>query len=165
MGNKTITVPSVIRAACRATFYDQIPTLSDIANDESAKDGDRIKAIEALGRFGLGAADQAQVHVHAEAGSVVGVVMLPQLGEAPAGGGGGAELDGGGGANGVAELGDGAPAQAADGAPRAANAELDSHLPRSATPAVQAAVVVGTLAAGAAEHGQLAGPGERVEEG
>lgn len=81
------SAPSVLRAACRARFYDGIQTLHEIASDDDAKDGDRIKAIEALGRFGLGAADQAQVHVHAEGNVFVGVIALPPLGEsAPDGG-------------------------------------------------------------------------------
>ena len=76
--------PSVIRAACRAEFYAQLATLRDIADDDENKPADRIKAIEALGRFGLGAADQASIHIHAEAGSMVGVIAMPPLGETEA---------------------------------------------------------------------------------
>lgn len=72
--------PNVIRAACRARLYDGLEVLSTIANDPEEKSADRIRALDALGRFGLGAADQAQVHIHAEEGAMVlGIVHLPKL--------------------------------------------------------------------------------------
>ena len=72
--------PNVIRAACRARLYKGLEVLTDIANDDDAKDADRIRALDTLGRFGLGAADQAAVHIHAEDGAtVIGVVHLPAL--------------------------------------------------------------------------------------
>jgi len=72
--------PNVIRAACRARLYDGLETLSSIAADPEEKSADRIRALDALGRFGLGAADQAAVHIHAEEGAMVlGIVHLPAL--------------------------------------------------------------------------------------
>ncbi len=72
--------PNVIRAACRARLYDGLTVLTEIANDPEEKSADRIRALDALGRFGLGAADQAAVHIHAEEGAMVlGVVHLPAL--------------------------------------------------------------------------------------
>ena len=72
--------PNVIRAACRARLYDGLEVLSTIAGDPEEKSADRIRALDALGRFGLGAADQAQVHIHAEEGAMVlGIVHLPAL--------------------------------------------------------------------------------------
>jgi hypothetical protein len=72
--------PNVIRAACRARLYDGLEVLTGIANDPEEKSADRIRALDALGRFGLGAADQAQVHIHAEEGAMVlGIVHLPAL--------------------------------------------------------------------------------------
>jgi hypothetical protein len=72
--------PNVIRAACRARLYDGLETLSSIARDPEEKSADRIRALDALGRFGLGAADQAQVHIHAQEGAMVlGIVHLPAL--------------------------------------------------------------------------------------
>lgn len=72
--------PNVIRAACRARLYDGLEVLSAIAADKDEKSADRIRALDALGRFGLGAADQAAVHIHAEEGAMVlGVVHLPAL--------------------------------------------------------------------------------------
>ncbi len=72
--------PNVIRAACRARLYDGLQVLSTIAADEDAKAADRIRALDTLGRFGLGAADQAAVHIHADEGAVlIGVVHLPKL--------------------------------------------------------------------------------------
>ncbi|MCK5651814.1 MAG: hypothetical protein KAJ42_10570 [Gemmatimonadetes bacterium] len=72
--------PNVIRAACRARLYDNLEVLTTIAQDGDAKDADKIRALDTLGRFGLGAADQAAVHIHAEEGAMVlGVVHLPAL--------------------------------------------------------------------------------------
>jgi hypothetical protein len=74
--------PNVIRAACRARFYKGLDILADIANDSDQKAADRVRALDTLGRFGLGAADQGQVHIHAGDGAtVIGVVRLPVLGE------------------------------------------------------------------------------------
>ncbi len=82
--------PNVIRAACRGRFYSSLETLSALAADPETKDADRIRAIDTLGRFGLGAADQGAVHIHAGDGAtVLGVVHLPALEvvqEAPADG-------------------------------------------------------------------------------
>ena len=78
MGSQDLA-PSAIRALCRSRFVDALPELTRIANDPDAKDADRIGAIRALGDFGLGKADQGAVHVHAEAGAMLGVVMLPAL--------------------------------------------------------------------------------------
>jgi hypothetical protein len=74
--------PNLIRAACRARFYAGLDTLATIAADGEEKAADRVRALDTLGRFGLGAADQAQVHIHAGDGAtVIGVVRLPALGE------------------------------------------------------------------------------------
>jgi hypothetical protein len=74
------TSPNVIRAACRGRFYSSLETLSEIAKDPESKTADRIRAIDTLGRFGLGAADQGAVHIHAGDGAtVLGVVHLPAL--------------------------------------------------------------------------------------
>ena len=78
------TSPGVIRAACRARFYDALEELSQIAIDPEARNSDKIKAIHELGAFGLGSADQAAVHIHAGEGSqVIGVVHLPALDPVP----------------------------------------------------------------------------------
>jgi len=72
--------PNVIRAACRARLYDNLDVLTTIARDGDSKDADKIRALDTLGRFGLGAADQAAVHIHAEEGAMVlGIVHLPKL--------------------------------------------------------------------------------------
>ena len=78
------TAPGIIRAACRARFYDAIDRLSEIAFDDEARNADVIKAIHELGAFGLGTADQGAVHIHAGEGSqVIGVVHLPALDPVP----------------------------------------------------------------------------------
>ncbi len=72
--------PNVIRAACRARLYDGLEVLSAIAVDPEAKNADKIRALDTLGRFGLGAADQAAIHIAADGGAlVIGVVHLPAL--------------------------------------------------------------------------------------
>ena len=78
MGN--LPTPGVIRAACRARFYDALEELSQIAVDPDARNSDKIKAIHELGAFGLGTADQGAVHIHAgEGAQVIGVVRLPEI--------------------------------------------------------------------------------------
>lgn len=80
MSTENGTSPNVIRAACRGRFYSSLETLSAIAADPETKDADRIRAIDTLGRFGLGAADQAAVHIHGDVGALAaGVVHLPAL--------------------------------------------------------------------------------------
>ena len=77
---RQLPTPGIIRAACRARFYDALEELSQIAVDPDARNSDKIKAIHELGAFGLGSADQAAVHIHAGEGSqVIGVVRLPAL--------------------------------------------------------------------------------------
>ena len=72
--------PRIIRRACQDRFYKSLEVLSEIASNMEAKAADRIRAIDTLGRFGLGAADQAQIHLHGDVGSLnVGVVHLPTL--------------------------------------------------------------------------------------
>ena len=72
--------PNVIRAACRSRLYAGLEVLSAISVDPDAKDADKIRALDTLGRFGLGAADQAAVHIVAGGGElVIGVVHLPRL--------------------------------------------------------------------------------------
>ena len=74
--------PNMIRAACRARFYRRLDVLDEIAGDKDEKAADRVRALDTLGRFGLGAADQGQVHIHAGDGAtIIGVVRLPVLGE------------------------------------------------------------------------------------
>ena len=72
--------PRVIRAACRERFYNGLQMASNCIADDEAKYADRIRALDTLGRFGLGAADQAQIHIHGDVGALaVGVVHLPVL--------------------------------------------------------------------------------------
>jgi hypothetical protein len=79
-GGASKAAPNVIRAACRARLYDNLDVLTDIAKDSDEKSADRIRALDTLGRFGLGAADQAAVHIAADGGAVlIGVVHLPAL--------------------------------------------------------------------------------------
>ena len=76
--------PRVIRAACRERFYNGLEIASKILFNVEAKDADRIRALDTLGRFGLGAADQAQIHLHGDVGSLtVGVIHLPTLDVVP----------------------------------------------------------------------------------
>jgi len=45
--------PSAVRAASRASYYDRIPILEQIADDPTAANPERINAIKTLGGFGL----------------------------------------------------------------------------------------------------------------
>ncbi len=44
--------PSAIREACRKSFGERLPILETIADDEEARDLDRIAAMAALGKYG-----------------------------------------------------------------------------------------------------------------
>jgi hypothetical protein len=45
---------SAIRAACRNAFEESIPAIEAIANDPEASTADRLKAMDMLGKYGLG---------------------------------------------------------------------------------------------------------------
>lgn len=79
----SVPIPSLIRAACRVMFLKSLPVLDEIIHDPEARAADKIRAIDLLGRFGLGYADQHSVHIHGGEGpQVIGVVRLPELGPA-----------------------------------------------------------------------------------
>ncbi len=46
--------PSVIREPCRGSFEDRIVVLEEIADDAKASASDRIRALDLLGKYGLG---------------------------------------------------------------------------------------------------------------
>lgn len=46
--------PSEIRAILRQSFYDRIPMLQRIADDEELSPADRMKAADMLAKYGLG---------------------------------------------------------------------------------------------------------------
>ncbi len=76
--------PQLLRRIFRARLYDALEELSQIVNDPDSRNADKIKAIEAMARYGLGSADQAAVHVYAgEGAQVIGVVHLPTLDPVP----------------------------------------------------------------------------------
>jgi hypothetical protein len=45
--------PSVIRERCRGSFYQRVNVLEEIADAPDTMPGDRIRAIDVLGRYGL----------------------------------------------------------------------------------------------------------------
>lgn len=46
--------PDEIRKACRLAFEERLHVLSEIADNKSEESGIRIKALETLGKYGLG---------------------------------------------------------------------------------------------------------------
>ena len=70
-------VPSDIRERLRGSFAERIQVLEDIA-DHGRNDTDRIRAIELMGRYGLGVADRLEVQ--AETRATAQIIYLPQLG-------------------------------------------------------------------------------------
>lgn len=48
--------PSAIRAACREKFDKLIPKLNSIARAKKSKDADKVRAIDVLGKYGMGQA-------------------------------------------------------------------------------------------------------------
>ena len=69
--------PSVIRERCRGSFEDRIAVLEEIADDPKANAGDRIRALDLLGKYGLG----TQQQISGPDGGVIplGVVELPMI--------------------------------------------------------------------------------------
>ena len=69
--------PSVIRERCRGSFEDRIVVLEEIADDAKANAGDRIRALDLLGQYGLG----TQQQLSGPDGGVIplGVVELPMI--------------------------------------------------------------------------------------
>jgi hypothetical protein len=78
-GNRggTGAVPSEIRERLRGSFAERIRVLEDIA-DHGRNDTDRIRAIELMGRYGLGVADRLEVQ--AETRATAQIIYLPRLG-------------------------------------------------------------------------------------
>jgi hypothetical protein len=75
-------VPSDIRERLRGSFAERIQVLEDIA-DHGRNDTDRIRAIELMGRYGLGVADRLEVQ--AETRATAQIIYLPRLGAEGAG--------------------------------------------------------------------------------
>lgn len=68
---------SLVRARCRGSFYERIPVLEEIADDPGISPADRIRAIEVLARYGLGA---NVTHALGEPPSEsTGIIVLPPL--------------------------------------------------------------------------------------
>ena len=69
--------PSVIRERCRGSFEDRIVVLEEIADDAKTSAGDRIRALDLLGKYGLG----TQQQISGPDGGVIplGVVELPMI--------------------------------------------------------------------------------------
>ena len=44
--------PSAIRKKCQDSFEERVPILESIADNDEARDPDRIKAVEVLGKYG-----------------------------------------------------------------------------------------------------------------
>ena len=67
------STPSALRLACRVMLGAHLPTLGAILSSPASRDQDKIKSLELLGKFGLGAAGNI----------LLGVIALPALGETP----------------------------------------------------------------------------------
>ena len=69
--------PSVIRERCRGSFEDRIVVLEEIADNPKASASDRIRALDLLGKYGLGTQQQ---HSGPDGGVIpLGVVELPMI--------------------------------------------------------------------------------------
>jgi hypothetical protein len=78
-GNKggTGRPKSEVREACLRSFEERIPLLGAIADDPNAHPIARIKALEALAKYGLGTKDELEVRAELRQP----VVILPPLDE------------------------------------------------------------------------------------
>jgi hypothetical protein len=67
----------VIRERCRGSFEERIKILEEIADDPDVSPSDRLKAMDLLGKYGLGTQQQ---HAGPDGGAIpFGVVELPML--------------------------------------------------------------------------------------
>ena len=71
--------PSVIRERCRGSFAERLTVLEEIADDSEVPIRDRLKAIDLLGKYGLG----TQRELSGLDGDAIpfGVIKLPVQGE------------------------------------------------------------------------------------
>ena len=53
--------PSKVRELCRQKFEERIPVLTAIADNELEASAERIRAIDALGRYGVGSVREVSV--------------------------------------------------------------------------------------------------------
>ena len=74
------TTPSAIRAALRREGIAMLPELVSRMLDPEVSTSEFVRGYEVMMRYGLGVADQAAVHVHAEGNILLGVVTMPDLG-------------------------------------------------------------------------------------
>ncbi len=68
--------PSAVRAACRDAFARRIPILEAIADDATSAPGDRLRALDLLGRYG-GLLQAGLGEDDAGASERPGVILLP----------------------------------------------------------------------------------------
>ena len=77
---RSTPAPGLIRALCRVMFLKGLPVLDEIFDNPETSTADKVNIFNLWGRYGLGYADQASVHIHGDEGSrVSGVVRLPEL--------------------------------------------------------------------------------------
>ena len=56
--------PSAIRIRCRGSFAERVPVLEEIIDDPKSRAADRIRAMDLLGKYGLGALKEIQGEQH-----------------------------------------------------------------------------------------------------
>ena len=54
--------PSVLRERLRGSFADRVNVLEEIADDPAMQTGDRIRAIDLMGKYGLGVTREVSLH-------------------------------------------------------------------------------------------------------
>ncbi len=52
--------PSPIRIRCQGSFAERVPVLEEIIDDPKSRAADRIRAMDLLGKYGLGALKEVQ---------------------------------------------------------------------------------------------------------
>ena len=52
--------PSAIRIRCQGSFAERVPVLEEIIDDPTSRDADKVRAMDLLGKYGLGALKEIQ---------------------------------------------------------------------------------------------------------
>ena len=52
--------PSAIRERCQGSFAERVPVLEEIIDDPTSRDADKIRAMDLLGKYGIGVLKEVQ---------------------------------------------------------------------------------------------------------
>ncbi len=66
--------PSAIRDLCRMSFEERVTALTQIIDDPKSRDADKIRAMDLLGKYGIGVLNEVQEAQH----TVMDIVLVDE---------------------------------------------------------------------------------------